>query len=146
MSGSARQTSMASERRDRSGACAFCHPSTPILRAQDTALAFADAFPVSPGHTLVVPTRHVASLFELAPDEWDAVWRLVAEVRRDLAAAGGIDGFNIGVNDGAAAGQTVGHAHVHIIPRRMGDVPDPRGGIRAVIPERTAWWADDAPA
>ena len=92
------------------------------------------------GHTLVVPRRHVASVFDLAPEEYAALWALVAAVRARLAASTGADGFTIGVNDGVAAGQTVGHAHVHVIPRRAGDVGDPRGGVRWVLPERAGYW------
>jgi diadenosine tetraphosphate (Ap4A) HIT family hydrolase len=91
----------------------------------------------------VVPVRHVVSIFDLQPDELADVWRLVGEVRAALAASHTPDGFTIGVNDGEAAGQTVGHAHVHVIPRRRGDVPDPRGGVRWVIPDRAPYWEPD---
>jgi len=111
-----------------------------VTEANAHAVAFADGFPVAAGHTLVAPRRHVASVFDLATEEYAAVWALVAAVRARLAAATGADGFTIGVNDGVAAGQTVGHAHVHVIPRRAGDVGDPRGGVRWVLPERAAYW------
>ncbi len=94
------------------------------------------------GHTLVVPERHVASLFDLDAEERADVWRLVDEVRAALLESHGPDGFNVGVNDGAAAGQTVWHAHVHVIPRYAGDVPDPRGGIRWVVPETASYWEE----
>ena len=93
-----------------------------------------------PGHTLVVPRRHVASIFELTEEEWGAVWSMVGVVRRELADEEVPDGFNIGVNDGTAAGQTIAHAHVHVIPRRTGDVEDPRGGVRWVIPAKVRYW------
>jgi diadenosine tetraphosphate (Ap4A) HIT family hydrolase len=129
---------------DRDDACPFCHLSPDrVTRASTHARAFADAYPVTEGHTLVVPIRHVASLFDLQPDELADVWRLVGEVRAALAASHTPDAFNIGVNDGEAAGQTVGHAHVHVIPRRRGDVPDPRGGVRWVIPDRAPYWEQD---
>ena len=102
-----------------------------------------DAYPLAPGHLLVVPTRHVESLFSLSPEDQTALWALVAEARELLIEELRPDGFNIGVNDGAAAGQTVAHAHVHVIPRREGDVPDPRGGIRWVIPDRAPYWQDE---
>jgi diadenosine tetraphosphate (Ap4A) HIT family hydrolase len=123
-------------------ACPFCQrlASGDGTEANSHAVAFSDAFPVAAGHTLVVPRRHVASVFDLAAEEYAALWALVAAVRARLAAASGADGFTIGVNDGAAAGQTVAHAHVHVIPRRAGDVPDPRGGVRWVLPERAAYW------
>lgn len=104
------------------------------------AVAFLDAFPVAEGHTLIVPKRHVASLFELAEEELAAVWRAVARVREALASELRPDGFNIGLNDGTSAGQTVMHAHVHVIPRRKGDVVDPRGGVRWVVPDKAAYW------
>jgi diadenosine tetraphosphate (Ap4A) HIT family hydrolase len=91
---------------------------------------------------LIVPKRHVASLFDLAEEEQDAIWRLVALVRAELMAQLKPDGFNIGVNDGPAAGQTILHAHVHIIPRRKGDVADPRGGVRWIIPSKARYWIE----
>jgi diadenosine tetraphosphate (Ap4A) HIT family hydrolase len=125
-------------------ACPFCDLAPDrVSRSSTHARALADAYPVTDGHTLVVPVRHVASLFELAADELAEVWRLVGEVRAALAASHAPDAFTIGVNDGEAAGQTVGHAHVHVIPRRRGDVPDPRGGVRWVIPDRAPYWEQD---
>ncbi len=102
------------------------------------ALAFAirDAFPVSDGHTLVIPRRHVAGFFDCTPAERAALFDLVDAVKRDLDRSHEPDGYNVGVNAGAAAGQTVAHAHVHVIPRYRGDVDDPRGGVRHVIPSR----------
>ena len=122
--------------------CPFCQriSSGDVTDANAHAVAFADGYPVAAGHTLVVPRRHVASVFDLAAEEYAALWALVAQVRARLAASTGADGFTIGVNDGAAAGQTVGHAHVHVIPRRAGDVGDPRGGVRWVLPDRAAYW------
>jgi diadenosine tetraphosphate (Ap4A) HIT family hydrolase len=125
----------------RDDACPFCDlPPDRVLRASTHARALADGYPVTDGHTLVIPTRHVTSLFDLPPDELADIWKLVGEVRAALTASHGPDAFTIGVNDGAAAGQTVGHAHVHVIPRRRGDVPDARGGVRWVIPERAPYW------
>lgn len=125
--------------------CAFCDlPSDRSLHTSAHGTAFRDAYPVSDGHTLVVPHRHVASIYDLAPEGRAGLWELVDEVREALSASHAPDGFNIGVNDGVAAGQTVGHAHIHVIPRYAGDVPDPRGGIRHVIPEKAAYW-DEVP-
>jgi diadenosine tetraphosphate (Ap4A) HIT family hydrolase len=122
--------------------CPFCRLETSRIRLEsEFAVAFLDGFPVTPGHTLVVPKRHVASLFELPDQEQAAVWMLVTQVRALLMADLRPDGFNIGVNDGTAAGQTVMHAHVHVIPRRHGDVADPRGGVRWVVPDKAAYWA-----
>jgi len=103
-------------------------------------VAVPDAYPVSEGHTLVLSRKHVASLYELSDTEQEGVWELVLEVRKRLLTSLKPDGFNIGINDGLAAGQTVMHAHVHVIPRWNGDVQDPRGGIRWVIADKAAYW------
>lgn len=105
-----------------------------------TGCAVPDQYPLSKGHTLVIPRHHVASIYDLSPEETSELWKLAGEVRSKLAEELRPDGFNIGLNDGAAAGQTIGHAHIHIVPRLSGDVPDPRGGVRWVIPERAAYW------
>lgn len=119
-----------------------------VIAANGLAAAFPDAYPVADGHALVVPRRHEGDYFALRPEERAAVWTLVDEVRALLQRRHGPDAFNVGVNAGAAAGQTVAHAHVHLIPRYEGDVDDPRGGVRHVIPSRAAWWeeAEDGPA
>jgi diadenosine tetraphosphate (Ap4A) HIT family hydrolase len=123
--------------------CPFCRLDPSRVRLEhDTAVALLDGFPVADGHTLVVPRRHVASLFDLTADEQAEVWKLVALCRACLVADLRPNGFTIGVNDGAAAGQTVPHAHVHVIPRRVGDVPDPRGGVRWVLPAKAAYWPE----
>jgi diadenosine tetraphosphate (Ap4A) HIT family hydrolase len=123
--------------------CPFCNLDPGRIRLENAAaIALPDAFPVAEGHTLVVPRRHVASLFDLSEEEQAAVWRLVAEVRAKLATELHPDGFNIGVNDGPAAGQTVMHAHVHVIPRRKGDAADPRGGVRWIKPEKARYWGE----
>lgn len=125
--------------------CAFCDlPSGSIVEQSEHALAFRDRYPVAPGHTLVIPRRHVQSPFDLDAEELASLWTLVARVRRRLAAEFAPDAFTVGVNDGAAAGQTIMHAHVHVIPRRTGDVADPRGGIRWVIPARAPYWNEPA--
>jgi diadenosine tetraphosphate (Ap4A) HIT family hydrolase len=115
-------------------------PKARIWIETDTALAFFDGFPVSEGHALVIPKAHVASIFDLAPKELSVVWNLVGRVRQKLQQKYSPDAFNIGVNDGFAAGQTVSHAHIHIIPRRKGDVADPRGGVRWVISNKAKYW------
>ncbi|MFO7893046.1 MAG: HIT family protein [Longimicrobiales bacterium] len=124
--------------------CPFCDLAPDrILRSAPHARAIPDAYPVTPGHTLVVPTRHVAGLYDLPAEEQAALWELAGEVRAALVASHDPDGFNIGINDGEAAGQTVGHAHIHVIPRYGGDVPDPRGGIRWVVPEKAVYWEEE---
>jgi diadenosine tetraphosphate (Ap4A) HIT family hydrolase len=122
-------------------ACPFCNlPQERVILETKTALAFLDAYPVTEGHTLVIPKRHAVSLFDLPPAELEHVWTQVANVRELLAKKYRPDAFNIGVNDGAAAGQTSTHAHVHVIPRRKGDSPDPRGGIRWIFPAKAKYW------
>jgi diadenosine tetraphosphate (Ap4A) HIT family hydrolase len=108
---------------------------------EGSAASFLDAFPSASGHRLVVPTRHVARVEDLAADEWNQLFELVRRITREISSDSEIDGVNIGVNSGEAAGQTVGHAHIHVIPRRIGDVPDPRGGVRWVLPETADYWS-----
>jgi diadenosine tetraphosphate (Ap4A) HIT family hydrolase len=127
-------------------ACPFCArlaSAEPLLKMHEAA-AFADGFPLNPGHTLVVPRRHVESYFDLSPGEQEVIWRLVAAVKAQLDGELSPAGYNIGFNVGAAGGQTVAHAHVHVIPRFAGDVEDPRGGIRWVIPARAPYWEPGA--
>jgi diadenosine tetraphosphate (Ap4A) HIT family hydrolase len=121
--------------------CPFCslEPDQKWIE-NEHAVAFPDAFPSTDGHMLVVPRRYVGSIYELTASEQSALWDVVAEVRQRLLTGLKPDGFNIGVNDGIADGQTVEHAHVHVIPRRKGDVPDPRGGIRWIIDEKANYW------
>ncbi len=118
--------------------CLFCElPGERILAADGPCLAFRDGFPVSDGHTLVIPRRHVASFRDLTPEEVAATHRLAQVLAADLQAADpSITGFNFGANDGETAGQSVFHCHFHLIPRRTGDHPSPRGGIRGVIPHK----------
>lgn len=115
--------------------CVFCNIArADIIAENDLALAFFDRFPVNRGHVLVIPKRHVATLFDATPEEQDAINRLLVVVKDKLEQVFAPDGYNIGVNVGAAAGQTIFHLHVHIIPRYVGDVPDPRGGVRRIKP------------
>jgi diadenosine tetraphosphate (Ap4A) HIT family hydrolase len=103
-------------------------------------VAFLDRKPVSRGHALVVAKTVTASLFELSAKVQAEVWDTVRQTREILVGRFKPAGFNIGINDGAAAGQTVAHAHVHIIPRYHNDVSDPRGGIRWIIPAKARYW------
>ena len=114
--------------------CLFCRPQREILAANDTALGVLDTYPVSPGHALVVPRRHAVTIWDLNADEYADCFRLVRDVKAVLEQRFSPDGFNVGVNCGTAAGQSVMHAHIHVIPRYKGDVPNPRGGVRHVIP------------
>lgn len=123
-------------------ACVFCvRVSGGELVAQnDLAAAFLDAHPLNPGHCLIVPRRHESDSLALTDEEQLAVWTLVAAVRRHIESGRTPHGYNIGLNVGEAAGQTVAHAHVHVVPRYHGDVADPRGGIRSIIPARARHW------
>ena len=109
------------------------------VNENDHAIALRDEYAVSPGHTLIVPKRVVSSIFELSDSEFLACWQLVKEEKRRLEEELSPDGFNIGVNVGASAGQTIFHAHIHLIPRFKGDHPSPRGGVRAVIPGKASY-------
>jgi superfamily II DNA or RNA helicase/diadenosine tetraphosphate (Ap4A) HIT family hydrolase/HKD family nuclease len=106
------------------------------LAANDSAFAIADRYPVSPGHALVIPRRVIATWWEATEAERADILALVDQVKDRLDAELRPDGYNVGFNSGAAAGQTVEHLHIHVIPRYRGDVPDPRGGVRHVIPGR----------
>jgi len=118
------------------GKCPFCDLAGRVVAENDLAAALRDAQPASRGHTLVVPKRHCTSFFELTPAEAAACFALLSQQRDKLASEFHPDGFNVGVNVGAAAGQSIEHTHVHLIPRYQGDHPDPRGGVRHVIPTR----------
>jgi diadenosine tetraphosphate (Ap4A) HIT family hydrolase len=117
--------------------CPFCRlPDERVLESNAHARAIADAFPVSPGHTLIIPRRHAASLFDLTGEEALAVHELLGRMKTHFDRTNNPAGYNIGVNIGRAAGQTVMHVHVHLIPRYPGDVNDPTGGVRNIIPGR----------
>ncbi|MDO9066996.1 MAG: HIT family protein [Deltaproteobacteria bacterium] len=132
--------------------CPFCIlDTTRIIAANGHAIAIYDGFPVSPGHMLIIPKRHIVSFFEATRDEQAAMLDLLAEMRQLLLNPSQPpfvkgrslqipDGFNIGINDGIAAGQTVMHLHIHLIPRYAGDAADPRGGVRWIMPETAPYW------
>lgn len=122
--------------------CDFCaEEAVDVVWSSDLVIAVRDGFPVTPGHTLVIPRRHVATYFEASPWEQSELWRGVAEVKKILDRTHGPDGYNVGFNTGEAAGQTVMHCHVHVIPRAAGDMDDPRGGVRGVIPSKQKYTA-----
>jgi diadenosine tetraphosphate (Ap4A) HIT family hydrolase len=127
----------------RSASCPSCRRierRRDLIATRESAVAFADLHPLTPGHCLVVPVRHEPDFFELTRDEQDGIWELVWEVRELLMVERRAKAFNIGVNAGAAAGQIVRHSHVHLIPRYKGDVADPRGGVRCLIPDKARYW------
>lgn len=122
--------------------CVFCSlPQDRIIDSNDLALTIRDGYPVSPGHTLVIPKRHIASFFDITPEEQTAMLALLDKAASVLKGELDPPGFNIGINDGAVAGQTVPHLHMHLIPRFPADVPDPRGGVRWVIPQKADYWS-----
>lgn len=122
--------------------CPFCQmPRERVLLENDVAYVIRDGYPVSPGHTLVIPRRHVGSFFETSAEEREGMLHLLDEARAGLAAEFAPDGWNLGINDGPAAGQTVPHLHMHLIPRYAGDREDPRGGVRWIMPEKADYWS-----
>ena len=104
------------------------------LLENEVGFVIYDGFPVSKGHVLVIPKRVVAEIFDLNDEEYSSCFNLVKDVKKILEEEFKPDGFNIGINNGEKAGQTIFHAHIHVIPRYSGDVDNPRGGIRHVIP------------
>jgi diadenosine tetraphosphate (Ap4A) HIT family hydrolase len=121
--------------------CVFCTPSKQRRPITESATAYAiyDKYPVSEGHALILPKRHCADYFELSAKEQQACWLLANRVQSILQQQFQPDGFNVGINVHAAAGQTVFHAHIHVIPRYKGDVGNPRGGVRGVVPGRGSY-------
>lgn len=121
--------------------CLFCTlDTTRIIASNEHSIAILDGYPVTPGHTLIIPKRHIASLLEATIEEREALFDLLENARIVLQNKNHPDGFNIGINDGIAAGQTVMHLHIHLIPRYVGDQPDPRGGVRWIFPDKAAYW------
>jgi ATP adenylyltransferase len=114
--------------------CIFCAHQE-IIDESSTAVAIHDKFPVVEGHVLVFPRHHVLSIFELSDSELSDCFHLLKRVRNKIMEQDtSVTGFNVGINDGTDAGQTIMHCHIHLITRRKGDVEDPRGGVRNIIP------------
>ena len=118
--------------------CPFCKVESEreIIASSLLSVACYDGFPVSPGHALIIPKRHVSSFFDLSKEERQDLLNLADSVKRILEERYHPDGYNIGINVGEAAGQSIFHVHMHLIPRYQGDVPSPRGGVRGVIPTK----------
>lgn len=116
--------------------CLFCEiPAERIIAQNESCFAIRDGFPVTPLHSLIIPKRHVVTYFDLSDEEVLACNDLMRQLKNSMLAEDDlIDGFNIGMNAGEMAGQTIFHCHIHLIPRRRGDVENPRGGIRHLIP------------
>ncbi len=118
--------------------CPFCIlEPTQIIDSNELTLMFYDSYPVTKYHTLIIPRRHVADYFELTKEEVDAMQELLYRQKERLQHTdSSISGFNIGINVGEDAGQSIFHVHMHLIPRRLGDMKEPKGGVRGVIPEK----------
>ena len=118
--------------------CLFCQPGNHVLVAEGkTVYAIKDANPVSDNHLLIIPFRHCKDYFELTPEEHREIQEFIHSLAQGIRARDPlVTGFNIGVNCGASAGQTIFHTHIHLIPRKDNDTPRPRGGVRGVIPDR----------
>ena len=115
--------------------CIFCGEPEIVIQ-NELAFAHYDSYPVSTGHCLIIPHRHVAEYFQATAEEKTAIWALVDEMKNIIDQEYKPDGYNIGINIGKTAGQSVPHLHVHMIPRYKGDMEDPRGGVRGVIPNK----------
>ena len=122
--------------------CPFCTlPANRIVLENFDGMVIDDGFPISPGHTLIIPRRHMGSFFDLSETERNSLLSLLEDAKRRLDKEFRPDGYNIGINDGSSAGQTVPHLHIHLIPRFHGDRADPRGGVRWIIPEKADYWS-----
>lgn len=117
--------------------CLFCNVDwKTMIYDNDTFYSKLDGFPVTKGHSLIIPKRHINSLEELTEQEKVELFDILKETKAFLNGRYNPDGFNVGINMGEAAGQTIMHLHIHLIPRYLGDVPNPKGGVRNVIPEK----------
>jgi diadenosine tetraphosphate (Ap4A) HIT family hydrolase len=122
--------------------CPFCTlPAERIIHTSQHGVIIRDGFPISPGHTLVIPRRHVDSFFNLTSEERLDLLGLLDQAKVGIEKEFKPDTYNVGINDGPAAGQTVPHLHIHLIPRYTGDVPDARGGVRWIIPDKADYWS-----
>jgi diadenosine tetraphosphate (Ap4A) HIT family hydrolase len=115
--------------------CPFCGDPSMVIE-NELAFAHYDSYPVNKGHCLIIPRRHVAEYFQATAGEKEAIWALVDEMKTIIDKQYQPDGYNIGVNVGKMAGQTIPHIHIHMIPRYKGDVENPQGGVRGVIPHK----------
>ena len=121
--------------------CTFCNlKESKIVLENECARAIFDIFPVNEGHMLIVPKNHIVTYFDAGEKDKKYLWELVEECKRYLDGRYSPDGYNVGINCGEAAGQTVMHLHIHLIPRYVGDIENPRGGVRGVIPDKRMYW------
>lgn len=124
--------------------CIFCRiDASRIIFQSQLVYAIRDAYPISPGHTLIIPRRHIGSFFEVNTNEQTEILDALRSTRTEILQTLMPSGFNIGINDGESAGQTVPHLHIHLIPRYTGDQEDPRGGVRWIFPGKAAYWSTD---
>ena len=116
--------------------CLFCNiPQERIVLENDLAYAVRDGYPVTEMHSMIIPKRHIRDYFDLTTDELLACDQLIRSLKKEISNSdSSVNGFNIGMNSGESAGQTIFHCHIHFIPRRTGDVENPRGGVRHIIP------------
>ena len=123
--------------------CLFCElpeDKFEVIDENELCLTLHDSYPVTEGHCLIVPRRHAATYFDMNGEEIEAATRLLQRSRERLQANGSdVSGFNIGMNSGKSAGQSVFHAHIHLIPRRDGDQENPQGGVRNIFPEKARY-------
>ena len=121
--------------------CPFCKPYEfkPILENNDF-LVIEDSHQISKGHLLIITKRHVESFFKTTEEEKIALLKGIEQAKVFIEKKLSPDGYNIGINDGEAAGQTINHLHIHLIPRYKGDSQDPRGGIRWIFPDKAPYW------
>ena len=127
--------------------CFFCRmlsndTRNEIILQNELAVMIRDTSPVSDGHSLIIPRRHVSSFFDTSAEERLALMALLDQTRKDLDHELNPDDYNIGINDGPLAGQSIPHLHIHLIPRYKGDKEDPRGGVRWLLPEKAKYWQD----
>jgi ATP adenylyltransferase len=128
----------------RERGCSFCEiPRERVALENELCIAVADKYPVTPGHMLVILKRHVAEYFDLWRPELNAIFFLLEKLKRQCQDTDrSVKGFNVGIDCGATAGQTVFHCHIHLIPRRQGDVENPAGGVRHLIPGKGHYTAE----
>ena len=131
-----------------SSSCPFCEITNNdvaqrIITQNELAFVMRDGYPITEGHTLIILKRHIPSFFEITYKERRALLGLLDRAQKEINQEFNPDAYNIGINDGLAAGQTVSHLHIHLVPRYEGDVKDPRGGLRWVIPEKADYWSGD---
>ena len=131
--------------KDELSYCPFCNPDSERVMILDNDAVYStyDKFSVSEGHTLIIPKRHCSCYFDLTNEEQISCWKMVNDVKAILQEKYNPDGFNVGINVTKAAGQTISHVHIHLFPRYTGDVKNPEGGVRGVLPERRMYTLDN---